>query len=89
MKYNIRGKKIEVTDAIRDYMASKIERLEKYLDDNDEVEAKAVVSRWVQGNDGPAKAHKDHLLWTCAGRVRWKHCPDCILSGQDEKQYSR
>ena len=44
MKYNIRGKKIEVTDAIRDYMASKIERLEKYLDDNDEVEAKAVVS---------------------------------------------
>ena len=44
MKYNIRGKKIEVTDAIRDYMASKIERLEKYLDDNDEAEAKAVVS---------------------------------------------
>ena len=44
MKYNIRGNKIEVTEAINDYIESKISRVEKYLDDNDEVEAKAVIS---------------------------------------------
>ena len=44
MKYNIRGNKIEVTEAINDYIESKISRVEKYLDDNDEVEAKAIIS---------------------------------------------
>ena len=49
MKYNIRGNKIEVTDAISDYIKSKISKLEKYLDDNDEVEAKALIS--TRGKD--------------------------------------
>ena len=44
MKYNIRGNKLEVTDAINDYIKSKLSRLEKYLDDNDEVEAKTLIS---------------------------------------------
>ncbi len=44
MKYNIRGNKIEVTEAINDYIQSKVSKLEKYLDDNDEVEAKALIS---------------------------------------------
>ena len=44
MKYNIRGNKIDVTEAISDYMKNKVSKLEKYLDDNDEVEAKAIVS---------------------------------------------
>ncbi len=44
MKYNIRGNKIEVTEAINDYITSKVSKLEKYLDDNDEVEAKALIS---------------------------------------------
>ena len=44
MKYNIRGNKIDVTEAISDYIKNKVSKLEKYLDDNDEVEAKAIVS---------------------------------------------
>ncbi len=44
MKYNIRGNKIDVTEAINDYITSKVSKLEKYLDDNDEVEAKALIS---------------------------------------------
>ena len=44
MKYNIRGNKINVTEAISDYIKNKVSKLEKYLDDNDEVEAKAIVS---------------------------------------------
>lgn len=44
MKYNIRGNKIDVTKAINDYIESKVSRMEKYLDDNDEVEAKALIS---------------------------------------------
>jgi putative sigma-54 modulation protein len=44
MKYNIRGNKIQVTEAINDYIKSKLSRVEKYLDDNDEVEAKAIIS---------------------------------------------
>ena len=44
MKYNIKGNKIDVTEAISDYIKNKVSKLEKYLDDNDEVEAKAIVS---------------------------------------------
>ena len=44
MKYNIRGNKIDVTEAINKYIKDKLSRVEKYLDDNDEVEAKAIVS---------------------------------------------
>lgn len=49
MKYNIRGNKINVTKAISDYIKNKVSKLEKYLDDNDEVEAKAIVS--AKGHD--------------------------------------
>ncbi len=49
MKYNIRGNKIDVTEAISDYIKNKVSKLEKYLDDNDEVEAKAIVS--VKGHN--------------------------------------
>ena len=44
MKYNIRGNKLDVTEAINDYIEDKLSKLEKYLDDNDEVEAKALIS---------------------------------------------
>ena len=49
MKYNIRGSKIEVTEAINEYIKSKLSKVEKYLDDNDEVEAKALIS--AKGKD--------------------------------------
>ena len=49
MKYNIRGNKIDVTEAIDNYIKEKLSRLDKYLDDNDEVEAKVVIS--ARGKD--------------------------------------
>jgi len=42
MKYNIRGNKIDVTEAINDYLESKLSKVEKYFDDD--VEAKAIIS---------------------------------------------
>ena len=44
MKYTIRGQKLEVTDAIRDYEISKIDKIEKYFDNPDEVSVKVVFS---------------------------------------------
>ena len=35
MKYNIRGDKMVVTDAIKDYTENKLSRLEKYFKDDD------------------------------------------------------
>ena len=35
MKYNIRGDKLEVTDAINSYVESKLDRLNKYFKDED------------------------------------------------------
>ena len=49
MKYNIRGTKINATEALSDYIKTKVSKLETYLDDNDEVEAKAIVS--ANGHD--------------------------------------
>lgn len=44
MKYTIRGQKLEVTDAIRDYVVSKIDKMEKYFENPDEVSVKVVFS---------------------------------------------
>ena len=35
MKYNIRGDKLEVTDAIGNYVESKLDRLNKYFKDDE------------------------------------------------------
>ena len=43
MKYNIHGKKVEVTDSIKAYIEEKIGKLDKYLSDPDNVTAKVVV----------------------------------------------
>ena len=42
MKYNIRGDKLLVTDAIRDYTEEKLGRLNKYFNDSDIVTANVV-----------------------------------------------
>ena len=44
MKFIIRGPKIEVTDAIRAYVESKIGRLDKYLETPDDITANILVS---------------------------------------------
>ena len=48
MKFNIHGKNIEVTDAIRGYIESKIGRLDKYFKDTD---LEAIVNLRVRGKE--------------------------------------
>ena len=43
MKFNIHGKKVEVTDAIRSYIEEKIGRLDRYLSDSEDITAKVVI----------------------------------------------
>ena len=49
LKFNIRGENIEVTPAIRDYVESKIEKVERYF--NDELSANANVNLKVYNNN--------------------------------------
>lgn len=43
MKINIRGDKLEVTKAINDYIDEKINHLNKYFNDPDNIEAKVII----------------------------------------------
>lgn len=43
MKYNIRGDKILVTDAIKEYITEKLDRLNKYFDKPDSITANVVI----------------------------------------------
>lgn len=43
MKYNIRGEKIEVTDSIKDYLITKISKLERYFDGSESIEVKVLL----------------------------------------------
>lgn len=49
MKYFIRGDKLAVTDAIRDYAISKIDKMEKYFDKPEDVSVKVIFS--VRGRE--------------------------------------
>ena len=40
IKYSIRGENLEVTEAIRDYVVSKLEKIEKYLQAEQELDAR-------------------------------------------------
>ena len=43
MKYNIRGEKVEITEAIKSYIVEKIGKLEKYFDNVEDIEANVVI----------------------------------------------
>lgn len=49
MKFNIHGKKLDVTDSIKTYIEEKIGRLDKYFDDPDNITATALIK--LRGND--------------------------------------
>ena len=49
MKLNIRGNKIEVTDAIKKYVADKITRLDRYFEEPEEIEVYALIK--VKGKE--------------------------------------
>ena len=43
MRYLIRGEKIQVTDSIKDYIEEKLSKMDKYLDNPENVEAKILI----------------------------------------------
>ena len=43
MKFNVRGNKVELTDSIRDYTIEKIGKLDKYLEDANEITANVLI----------------------------------------------
>ena len=43
MKFNIHGDKVKVTEPIKDYIENKIGKLDKYLENPDEITAKVVI----------------------------------------------
>ena len=43
MKLNIRGEKIDITPAIKDYIESKLERLNRYFENSEDLEANVKV----------------------------------------------
>lgn len=49
MNFNIRGSKLKVTPAIKEYIEEKIGRLSRYLEKSDEVTANVVIR--IRGND--------------------------------------
>ena len=49
MKINIHGRKIEVTDSIKNYIEEKLKRLDKYFENPEEISATVVVK--VRSND--------------------------------------
>ena len=49
MKYNIRGEKVEVTQAIRSYIEDKIGKLDKYFENADNITASVVIK--VRGKE--------------------------------------
>ena len=77
MKYNIRGNKIEVTDAIDDYIRTKVSKLEKYLDDNDEVEAKALIS--AKGKDQKVEV----TIWSGKYNIRAEETNEDLYAAID------
>ena len=49
MKFNIHGKKLEVTEAIKSYIEEKIGRLDKYFENPDNITATALIK--LRGNN--------------------------------------
>ncbi len=43
MKYNIRGSKLEVTDAIRNYIETKLNKLERYFEDKENINVNVLI----------------------------------------------
>ena len=49
MKFNIRGKKVEVTDSIKNYIEEKLGKLDKYFSDPEELTASVLIR--IRGNE--------------------------------------
>lgn len=49
MKFNIRGKKVEVTEPIKNYVETKLGKLNKYFENSDELTANVLIR--IRGNE--------------------------------------
>ena len=49
MKFTIRGKKLDVTDALKNYIEEKIGRLDKYFENPDNISANVLIK--LSGNN--------------------------------------
>ena len=47
IKYSVRGENIEVTDAIRNYVESKLGKIEKYFNAEQELDARVNLKVWI------------------------------------------
>lgn len=89
MKYNIRGNKIDVTKAINDYIKEKLSKLDKYLDNSSEVEAKAVIS--AKGKDQKVEV----TIWSGKYNIRAEETHSDLYAAIDlvveklEKQFRK
>lgn len=75
MKYNIRGNKIDVTQAINDYLKSKLSKVEKYFEDD--VEAKAIIS--AKGREQKVEV----TIWSGKYNVRAEESNEDLYSAID------
>ena len=75
MKYNIRGNKIDVTQAINDYLESKLSKVDKYFDDD--VEAKAIIS--AKGREQKVEV----TIWSGKYNVRAEETNEDLYSAVD------
>lgn len=49
MRFNIRGKKLEVTPSLKEYVEEKIGKIDKYFENSDNIEANVLIK--ISGND--------------------------------------
>lgn len=62
MRYNIRGEKVEVTEAIRSYIEDKIGKLDKYFENADNITASVVIK--VRGKEQKIEITVPAMLYT-------------------------
>ena len=75
MKYNIRGNKIDVTEAIEEYIKSKLSKVEKYF--NDSAEVKAIIS--AKGKDQKVEV----TIWSGKYNVRAEEVNEDLYAAID------
>ena len=60
IKYSIRGENLEVTEAIRDYVVSKLEKIEKYFQADQELDARVNLKVYREKD---RKSRSNHSTW--------------------------
>ena len=89
MNINIRGNKVKITEGIKNYVNSKLERINKYLDENKNADVKVIIS--VRGNDQKVEV----TIWNGKYSIRAEETHNDLYAAIDlvidklEKQFRR